>query len=110
MGPAGPAKLNTDDPEVREFLFGVAEHWLRFGIDGWRLDVPEEIADETFWQEFRARCRAIRPDAYLVGEIWRVAPEWVRGDRRLPGATWRAFVRGPAWRRARLGRFRVRRR
>ena len=74
-------KLNTDDPEVREYLFGVAEHWLRFGIDGWRLDVPEEIDDETFWQEFRARCRAIRPDAYLVGEIWRVAPEWVRGDR-----------------------------
>jgi neopullulanase len=78
--PALP-KLNTDDPEAREFLFGVAEHWLRFGIDGWRLDVPEEIADESFWQEFRARCRAVNPDAYLVGEIWHVAPEWVRGDR-----------------------------
>jgi neopullulanase len=78
--PALP-KLNTDDPDAREFLFGVAEHWLRFGIDGWRLDVPEEIADESFWQEFRARCRAIDPDAYLVGEIWHVAPEWVRGDR-----------------------------
>ena len=78
--PALP-KLDTDNPEVREFLFGVAEHWLRFGIDGWRLDVPEEIADEAFWQEFRRRCRAIRPDAYLVGEIWRVAPEWLRGDR-----------------------------
>ena len=37
--PALP-KLNTDEPEVREYLFGVAEHWLRFGIDGWRLDVP----------------------------------------------------------------------
>ncbi len=78
--PALP-KLNTDDPEAREFLFGVAEHWLRFGIDGWRLDVPEEIADESFWQEFRARCRAVNPDAYLVGEIWHVAPEWLRGDR-----------------------------
>ena len=59
----------------------VAEYWLRFGIDGWRLDVPAEIDDEAFWQEFRRRCRAIRPDAYLVGEIWRVAPEWLRGDR-----------------------------
>jgi len=78
--PALP-KLNTDEPEVREFLFGVAEHWLRFGIDGWRLDVPGEIDDEAFWQEFRQRCRAIRPDAYLVGEVWRVAPEWLRGDR-----------------------------
>ena len=72
--PALP-KLNTANPEVREYLLGVAEHWLRFGIDGWRLDVPEEIDDEAFWQEFRARCRAIRPDAYLVGEIWRVAPD-----------------------------------
>ncbi len=78
--PALP-KLNTDNLEVREFLFTVAEHWLRFGIDGWRLDVPAEIDDERFWQEFRGRCRAIRPDAYLVGEIWRVAPEWLRGDR-----------------------------
>jgi neopullulanase len=78
--PALP-KLNTDEPQVREYLFGVAEHWLRFGIDGWRLDVPTEIADEAFWQEFRTRCRAIRPDAYLVGEIWSVAPEWVLGDR-----------------------------
>jgi cyclomaltodextrinase / maltogenic alpha-amylase / neopullulanase len=78
--PALP-KLNTDAPDVREFLFGVAEHWLRFGIDGWRLDVPTEIDDESFWQEFRVRCRAIRSDAYLVGEIWRIAPEWLRGDR-----------------------------
>jgi neopullulanase len=59
----------------------VAEHWLRFGIDGWRLDVPTEIDDEAFWQEFRRRCRAVNPDAYLVGEIWDVAPDWVRGDR-----------------------------
>ncbi len=71
--PALP-KLNTDDPDVREYLFSVAEHWLRFGIDGWRLDVPAEIDDEAFWQEFRRRCRAIRPDAYLVGEIWHLAP------------------------------------
>lgn len=78
--PALP-KLNTDDPDVREYLFSVAEHWLRFGIDGWRLDVPAEIDDEAFWQEFRRRCRAIRPDAYLVGEIWHLAPDWLRGDR-----------------------------
>jgi neopullulanase len=78
--PALP-KLNTDEPLVRDYLFRVAEHWLRFGIDGWRLDVPAEIDDESFWQEFRARCKAVRPDAYLVGEIWDIAPEWLRGDR-----------------------------
>ncbi len=78
--PALP-KLNTDERAVREYLFGVAEHWLRFGIDGWRLDVPAEIDDLSFWQEFRQRCRASNPEAYLVGEIWHVAPDWLRGDR-----------------------------
>jgi cyclomaltodextrinase / maltogenic alpha-amylase / neopullulanase len=78
--PALP-KLNTDHPPVREFLLSVAEHWLRFGIDGWRLDVPAEIDDAAFWRAFRQRCRSINPDAYLVGEIWEVAPEWLQGDR-----------------------------
>jgi neopullulanase len=74
-------KLRIENPEVREYMLEVAEHWIRFGADGWRLDVPEEIEDETFWQEFRARVRAINPDAYLLGEIWEEAPEWLRGDR-----------------------------
>jgi len=78
--PALP-KLNVGEPAVREFVWGVAEHWLRFGIDGWRLDVPAEIDDPSFWQEFRRRCRAANPEAYLVGEIWNVAPDWVSGDR-----------------------------
>jgi cyclomaltodextrinase len=78
--PALP-KLNIDNPAVCEHVFGVAEHWLRFGIDGWRLDVPEEIPDGTFWSEFRRRCRAINPEAYIVGEIWHTAPEWLQGDR-----------------------------
>jgi cyclomaltodextrinase / maltogenic alpha-amylase / neopullulanase len=78
--PALP-KLNTDDPGVREYLLGVAEHWLRFGIDGWRLDVPQEIDDAAFWHAFRRRCRAVNPEAYLVGEIWHEAPEWLSGDR-----------------------------
>lgn len=41
----------------------VAEHWIRQGIDGWRLDVPFEITTEGFWQEFRQRVKAINPDA-----------------------------------------------
>ena len=74
-------KLRVQHRPVREFLFGVAEHWLRFGIDGWRLDVPADITDPTFWPEFRDRVRAVKRDAYLVGEIWSEAPEWLLGDR-----------------------------
>ena len=78
--PALP-KLAVEAPPVREHLLATAEHWLRFGTDGWRLDVPAEIDDAAFWREFRRRCRAVRDDAYLVGEIWDEAPDWLRGDR-----------------------------
>ncbi len=78
--PALP-KFNTSTPAVREYLFGVAEHWIRFGIDGWRLDVPAEIDDDSFWQEFRRRVKTINPDAYIVGEIWHEAQRWLGGDQ-----------------------------
>lgn len=78
--PALP-KFNTDNPGVRAYLFAVAEHWIRQGIDGWRLDVPHEIEDDSFWREFRQRVKAINPDAYIVGEIWEKADHWLQGDQ-----------------------------
>jgi len=74
-------KLNTDNPQVREFIMRVAEHWLREGIDGWRLDVPFEITTAGFWQEFRRRVKAINPDAYIVGEVWHDSRQWLQGDQ-----------------------------
>lgn len=78
--PALP-KFNTNTPAVREFIFNVAEYWLKFGIDGWRLDVPAEIDDDSFWQEFRRRVRAINGEAYIVAEIWLEAQRWLQGDQ-----------------------------
>jgi neopullulanase len=78
--PALP-KLNTDNPGVRDYLMGVARHWLEFGIDGWRLDVPEEINDDSFWQEFRRVVKGVNPNAYICGEIWGEATRWLRGDQ-----------------------------
>lgn len=74
-------RFNTDNPQVREFIMRVAEHWLRQGIDGWRLDVPFEIQSEGFWQEFRQRVKAINPQAYIVGEVWRDSRQWLQGDQ-----------------------------
>lgn len=74
-------KLNTYNPQVREYLMRVGEYWIAQGIDGWRLDVPEEIDDDSFWQEFRARVKAKNPDAYIVGEIWHRADRWLQGDQ-----------------------------
>ncbi len=76
--PALP-KINLDQPEAREYMLGIAEKWIHFGIDGWRLDVAEEI-DGDFWREFHTRVRAADPEAYLVAEIWYHKPEWLQGD------------------------------
>ncbi len=72
-------KLNTENPQVREFLFTVAEYWLHQGIDGWRLDVPLDIKTPGFWEEFRKRVRRINPEAYILAEIWEPARPWLQG-------------------------------
>ncbi|MCO5210971.1 MAG: glycoside hydrolase family 13 protein [Caldilinea sp.] len=78
--PALP-KFNIANEGVRQYLLDVARYWIDFGIDGWRLDVPEEIDDADFWRTFRKTVKEGNPDAYIVGEIWHEAREWLRGDR-----------------------------
>lgn len=78
--PALP-KFNIETPAVRKYLFDVAKHWIEFGIDGWRLDVPTEIDDDAFWQEFRYRVRQANSEAYIVAEIWHEAHRWLQGDQ-----------------------------
>jgi cyclomaltodextrinase / maltogenic alpha-amylase / neopullulanase len=73
-------KLATGNPEVRAYLFDVTRHWMAFGIDGWRLDVPNEIPHE-FWVDWRQLVKSINPDAYIVGEIWQDASPWLQGDQ-----------------------------
>ncbi len=73
--------FNHNNPEVREYLMQIAEYWIQFGIDGWRLDVPYEIKVSGFWQEFRDRVKAINPEAYIVGEVWTDARIWLDGHQ-----------------------------
>ncbi|AFY37233.1 pullulanase [[Leptolyngbya] sp. PCC 7376] len=74
-------QFNHDNPQVREYIMRVGEYWAEFGIDGWRLDVPEQIEAEGFWQEFRDRLKRINPDLYIVGEIWIDARQWLDGTQ-----------------------------
>ena len=70
-------KLNGEHREVRDYLIRVATHWIRAAdIDGWRLDVPWKMSRD-FWSEFRAAVKSAKPDAYIVGEIWRDAMPWL---------------------------------
>lgn len=71
-------ELNTKDPDLKQHLFNAAKKWLNLGIDGFRLDVPDIIADPyEFWKKFRQQLKeealAISKnpdDIYIVGEIW----------------------------------------
>ncbi|MGL5130904.1 MAG: glycoside hydrolase family 13 protein, partial [Planktothrix sp.] len=74
-------QFNHDHPQVREYIMEIAEYWIDFGIDGWRLDVPFEVKTPGFWQEFRARVKAINPEAYIVGEVWEDSREWLDGKQ-----------------------------
>ena len=78
--PALP-KFNTANPGVRDYLFSVARYWIDFGVDGWRLDVPADIDDDSFWQSFRQIVKDANPEAYIVGEIWHEAQRWLQGDQ-----------------------------
>ncbi len=62
--PALP-KFNTNTPAVREFIFSVAEYWIRFGMDGWRLDVPGEIDDDFFGVNFADASNLLIPRLIL---------------------------------------------
>jgi neopullulanase len=78
--PALP-KFNIRNPGVRDYLLDVARYWIDYGCDGWRLDVPTEIDDDSFWQAFRQAVKTANPQAYLCGEIWRPAQRWLQGDQ-----------------------------
>ncbi|HHV75096.1 MAG TPA: alpha-glycosidase [Thermoanaerobacterium sp.] len=74
-------KLMTKNPDVQEYLLNVAEYWIKeVGIDGWRLDVANEI-DHHFWRKFREIVKKAKHDAIIVGEVMHDASPWLYGDQ-----------------------------
>ncbi len=73
-------KLNTMHPLVKEYLLDVAAYYIReFNIDGWRLDVSNEVP-HAFWKEFRMVVKNLNKDCYIVGENWDDSYPWLKGD------------------------------
>ncbi|MDE6185670.1 MAG: glycoside hydrolase family 13 protein, partial [Lachnospiraceae bacterium] len=73
-------KLNTSNPQVQEYFAHVGQYWIeKFHVDGWRLDVANEV-DKNFWRRFRASVRQANPEAVLIGEVWGNAEVWLKGD------------------------------
>ncbi len=73
-------KLNTANPEVVAYFCDVCRYWIReYDIDGWRLDVANEV-NFGFWRAFRSAAKDVKPDCVLIGEVWESALPWLRGD------------------------------
>ncbi|MDF2871621.1 MAG: alpha amylase catalytic region [Anaerocolumna sp.] len=73
-------KLNTNNPEVNKYLMDIVEYWVKnYDIDGLRLDVANEVS-HRFCKDLRKLTKAIKPDFYLLGEIWHDAMTWLIGD------------------------------
>jgi len=83
-------KLNVANPEVKEYIFEITKKWMdpdgdgdpSDGIDGWRLDVANEVkdTDPEFWKEWRDYVKEINPEVYITGEIWNNASCYLQGE------------------------------
>jgi glycosidase len=79
---------NGFTPGVKEYFFDITQRWMdpngdgdpADGIDGWRLDVAEDV-NTIFWEEWYQHVKSINPDAYIVGEIWHEALEFISKKR-----------------------------
>lgn len=74
-------KINLQNSEASDYFCKIGKKYIEeLGIDGWRLDVANEVPHE-FWRKFRKEIRLKNPDAYIVGEHWEDARRWLKGDQ-----------------------------
>lgn len=77
--------VNENEPSFRDFLIededSVLAHWMRLGVDGFRLDVADELPDE-FIMAFRKRMKGLKSDSFLIGEVWEDASNKISYGKR----------------------------
>jgi cyclomaltodextrinase / maltogenic alpha-amylase / neopullulanase len=72
-------KLNTSNEEVIQYFMDVCSYWMKhYNIDGWRLDVADEV-DASFWRRFKETAKAINPEIAIIGEVWQSAEYYLDG-------------------------------
>ena len=84
--------LNLDNPKVKDEILDIARFWLNeVKVDGFRMDAarhifPDERAvdNQNFWVWFKEEVEKIKPDVYLVGEVWSNSKEVATYLKGLP--------------------------
>ena len=76
----GMPKLNLNNEETAEYFINVGKYWIeKCDVDGWRLDVGDEVV-HAFWKRFRTAIKSVKKDAFIIGEIWHYAGDFLEGD------------------------------
>lgn len=74
-------KWNTDDVLTKKHLLDVIRYWIEeYDIDGWRLDVSNEISHD-FLREIRKTALKANPKTFILGENWDASLPWLMGDQ-----------------------------
>lgn len=73
-------KINMNNKDTRNYFLNVAKYWIEeLDIDGWRLDVCDEV-DHLFWREFREAVKSVKEDAFIIGEIMHQGRNFLKGE------------------------------
>lgn len=83
----------------KRYVFNATRRWMdpngdgdpADGIDGWRLDVAEEVP-AGFWREWHAYIRAINPDVFTSAEIWGSAADYLERTHFSSAMNYRGFA------------------
>jgi len=73
-------KLNSNNFNENDYFVDVGKYFItKFDIDGYRLDVANEVS-HTFWQRFKYELRRIKPNIILIGENWNNASSYLHAN------------------------------
>ncbi len=73
-------KTNTANSALRDYFCNIGAYWIReFDVDGWRLDVANEL-DDRFLRAFRDAVKNEKADALVIGEVWENANHYINGN------------------------------
>ncbi len=61
-------ELDLTHPPVQEHVAQVMDHWLRRGVDGWRLDAAYAAGPDV-WRPIVSRVRERHPQCWILGEV-----------------------------------------
>lgn len=89
-------EFNSFNQEYKEYIFNITRKWMYGpdgkesenwmeddGIDGWRLDVPNCLENQNFWNEWREVVKGSKTDSYITAELWGNAAGDINGGNKF---------------------------